>query len=213
MIALLSPDGEGSPELRLQLQTLEGPVTTTATEQPSSIIDAAIIARRTLRHEGAGPLAVAAASLASARALNACGIVGGPWLAFPAGALTALATSAGGLAGDGVDGLVPMLQALAREARASERGLAAARHRAAADEQRLRDALGRASYSALSVFGRLQQSLVIGIPEVAQALDLTPPTVSAAVVRMETMGIAREVTGRQRARRFVYTALVDALAP
>jgi hypothetical protein len=103
--------------------------------------------------------------------------------------------------------------ALAREARAAERGLLAARDRIDSDEQRVRDSLGRAAYSALDVLALLGQRIVITVPETARALGLTPPTAGAAVARLVEIGIAREVTGRARSRAFAYEGIVRALEP
>ncbi len=103
--------------------------------------------------------------------------------------------------------------AFAREARAAERGLAAARELFVADESRVRDALGRAAYSALDVLARLRDEIVITVPETARALGLTPPTAGAAVARLIELGIAREVTGKARSRAFAYEGMVMALAP
>jgi len=102
---------------------------------------------------------------------------------------------------------------LAREARAAERGLVAARELCAADEIRLRDALGRAAYSALDVLALLRQEIVITVPEAARTLGLTPPTAGAAVARLVELGIAREVTGKARSRAFAYEGIVHALRP
>ncbi len=103
--------------------------------------------------------------------------------------------------------------ALAREARLAERGLAVARARAEADEERVREALGRAAYSAVDVLRLLRSDLALTVPDAARTLQQTPPTAGAALARLEELGIAREVTGRARSRVFVYPALVDALAP
>lgn len=103
--------------------------------------------------------------------------------------------------------------ALAREARAAERGLLAAKDRIDTDEQRVRDSLGRAAYSALDVLALLGERIVITVPETARALGLTPPTAGAAIARLVELGIAREVTGRARSRAFAYEGIVRALEP
>jgi hypothetical protein len=103
--------------------------------------------------------------------------------------------------------------ALARDARAAERGLIAARELCAIDESRVRDALGRAAYSALDVLALLRQEIVITVPETARMLGLTPPTAGAAVARLVELGIAREMTGRVRSRAFAYEGMVRALRP
>jgi hypothetical protein len=105
------------------------------------------------------------------------------------------------------------LAALAREARAAERGLTAARELGDADERRVRGSLGRAAYSALDVLALLRDQIVITVPETARALGLTPPTAGAAVARLVELGIAREITGKARSRAFAYDGMVRAVAP
>ncbi len=101
----------------------------------------------------------------------------------------------------------------AREARSAERGLAAARDICDADESRVREALGRAAYSALDLLALLRDEIVITVPDAARKLGATPPTAGAAVARLVELGIAREVTGRARSRAFAYEGIVKALAP
>jgi hypothetical protein len=103
--------------------------------------------------------------------------------------------------------------ALAREARAAERALIATRELCYADEQRVRDSLGRAAYSALDVLALLRERIVITVPETARELGQTPPTTGAAVARLVELGIAREVTGRARSREFAYEGIVSAVQP
>jgi hypothetical protein len=103
--------------------------------------------------------------------------------------------------------------ALAREARAAERGLASARDLCDADEQRVRDSLGRAAYSALDLLALLREEIVVTVPGAARTLGLTPPTAGAAVARLVELGIAHEVTGKARSRAFAYEGIVRALAP
>lgn len=103
--------------------------------------------------------------------------------------------------------------ALAREARAAERGLMAAQELVEDDEQRVRASLGRAAYSALDVLALLQERIVVTVPLAVRALGQTPPTAGAAVARLVELGIAREVTGKARSRVFVYDGIVKALEP
>ena len=106
-----------------------------------------------------------------------------------------------------------LFAALAREARAAERGLVAARELCVTDETRVRDALGRAAYSALDVLAFLREEIIITVPETVRMLDITPPTAGAAVARLVDLGIAREVTGRARSRAFAYEGMVQAFRP
>jgi hypothetical protein len=114
---------------------------------------------------------------------------------------------------NGAQSLGGILTALAREARAAERALGEVRALADADEQRVRDSLGRAAYSALDVLRLLREQIVITVPETARELGLTPPTAGAAVARLVDLGIAREVTGKARSRAFAYERLVKAFEP
>jgi hypothetical protein len=117
-------------------------------------------------------------------------------------------------ASDGAEpSLAETFALLAREARAAQRGLLAAQALVAADEERVRAALGRAAYSALDVLELLHQRIVVTIPDAARALGQTPPTTGAAVARLVELGVAREVTGKARSRAFAYEGIVKALEP
>jgi Fic family protein len=78
------------------------------------------------------------------------------------------------------------------------------------DRQRVM-ALGRAAVSAARVYDFLRQRIVVSIPRAAAELGLTWPTVNAAMQRLETLGIAREMTGRARDRLYVYTRQLELL--
>jgi Fic family protein len=71
--------------------------------------------------------------------------------------------------------------------------------------------LGRASASALKLFGYLQHKAMCTIPTVAKELGLTQPTVTSALERLAGLGIVAEVTGRQRDRIFSYHAYLAVL--
>ena len=72
-----------------------------------------------------------------------------------------------------------------------------------ADQQRVSE-LGRAAGSAMRVYDLLRERIVLSIPRAAAELELTWPTVRAALQRLEQLGIVREVTGRSRDRLYVY---------
>ena len=71
--------------------------------------------------------------------------------------------------------------------------------------------LGRRSASILRVYRTLQQKPVATIPETLRALDLSFPTVSKAFRELEDLGIAREITGRERDRAYAYDQYLKAL--
>ena len=74
---------------------------------------------------------------------------------------------------------------------------------AAQDQQRI-ERLGRAAVSALRLHQLLQKTPILTTPKATLALASTKPTVSAALRRLQELGIVREITGRQRNRLFVY---------
>ena len=78
------------------------------------------------------------------------------------------------------------------------------------DQQRVMT-LGRAAVSAMRVYEVLKERIVVSIPRVAQETGLTWPTVNDALRRLLQLGIVREVTGRNRARAYVYQRQLDLL--
>jgi hypothetical protein len=151
------------------------------------------------------------APLATSLVLCVGGATTDAWITLPLAGDAELAQGPG--PADWSHWLGRAFRALASEARAAERGLADARGRLDADQVRVRDAFGRAAYSALDLLDLLANDLVITVPDAARALGQTPPTAGAAVARLADLGIAAEITGRARSRAFVYSGLVDALAP
>ena len=159
-----------------------------------------------------GRQAVPFASLAASLLLCVGGATADALLTLP---LLTDDNLANGPLGDGGWGawLSMAFASLAREARAGTRGLEAARERVATDQARVKEAFGRASYSAIDLLELLANDLIITVPDAARALDQTPPTAGAAAARLVSLGIAREITGRARSRAFVYEELIGALAP
>ncbi|HEV3049395.1 MAG TPA: Fic family protein [Longimicrobium sp.] len=78
------------------------------------------------------------------------------------------------------------------------------------DQQRVMT-LGRAAVSALRVYEVLKERIVVSIPRAAQETGLTWPTVNDALRRLLQLGIVREVSGRNRARVYVYQRQLDLL--
>ena len=58
--------------------------------------------------------------------------------------------------------------------------------------------------STLRVFDELQRTVIISIRRASERLELSIPTVTTALKRLETMGIAREITGKTYGRLFAY---------
>ena len=80
----------------------------------------------------------------------------------------------------------------------------------AADRRRI-EVLGRSAGSALRVHEHLRTRPIASIADLARRLELSRPTIAAALDRMRDLGIAREITGRQRRRLFVYDRYLGTL--
>jgi Fic family protein len=81
------------------------------------------------------------------------------------------------------------------------------------DEDRTKiDQLGRASGSAMRLFQTLQRKPMLTIPGAADKLQLSQPAVTSAFANLVQLGIASEVTGRQRGRVFVYDKYLKELS-
>lgn len=73
------------------------------------------------------------------------------------------------------------------------------------------ESLGRAAASALAVYDLMQQRIIISPSKAVEKLDLTWPTVLAAIARLERLGIANEVSGKKRNRLYKYSAQLEIL--
>jgi Fic family protein len=72
--------------------------------------------------------------------------------------------------------------------------------------------IGRAASSALRVHEYLQKKPLVGIGVVAKELKLSIPTVTVAFDHLVHLGIAKEVTGKRRARVFGYSRYLKILS-
>lgn len=70
---------------------------------------------------------------------------------------------------------------------------------------------GRGAATAHRVHDVAVRFVVIGASSVAKRLELTTPPVYAAIKRLETAGILREATGRQRGKLYVYDRYLSIL--
>jgi len=75
---------------------------------------------------------------------------------------------------------------------------------AAADEKRTQ-AIGKAAGSALRVHRLLQTQPIISVAIASKELNLSPPTVTAALGHLQKLGIVHETTGRNYGRLYAYT--------
>jgi Fic family protein len=71
--------------------------------------------------------------------------------------------------------------------------------------------LGRPAASALRVHELLQKRPLLSIPAATAEISLSEPTIAKSLEHMATLGIVREVTGKQRHRVFAYISYLDVL--
>jgi Fic family protein len=72
-----------------------------------------------------------------------------------------------------------------------------------ADRHRI-EALGRPAASALRVHELLQTKPITTIPDASKRLGISAPTVAKSLQHLVEIGIAEEITGKQRRRIFAY---------
>ena len=72
--------------------------------------------------------------------------------------------------------------------------------------------LGRPAATALRLHQLLQRRGLTTIPDASRRLGLSQPTVTSAVAHLQAMSIARETTGRQRGKVYVYGTFLDLLS-
>ena len=72
--------------------------------------------------------------------------------------------------------------------------------------------IGKAAGSALRVHQYLQRQPITSIGEAAKGLTLTVPTVTTAMMRLKTLGIVHEVTGKNRNRLFAYQPYIQIIS-
>jgi Fic family protein len=80
------------------------------------------------------------------------------------------------------------------------------------DEDRKRvQSLGRAAGTALLVYDLLRDRVIVSIPHASRELGITWPTAKSALQRLESIGIAREISGRRRDRIYSYGKQLEIL--
>jgi hypothetical protein len=143
--------------------------------------------------------------LAATLLTGECGQVTGPAVAIA----RAVAPLVGGLSTDvfvvtqGTADMAAALRGLAAEARAMRKRVEGFQEDCARAAQRARG-FGRGTGSALAMLDLLAGTPAITVVGAAAALELTVPTVAAAVDRLVSARLLREITGRARDRVFVY---------
>jgi len=95
----------------------------------------------------------------------------------------------------------------------SEQAVAAARRIVSLleSDRRKIDALGRPAASVLRVQQYAQTRPILSIATAAEKIGVSFPTVSAAVARLQQLGILHEITRKPRHRLFAYKAYLDIL--
>lgn len=81
---------------------------------------------------------------------------------------------------------------------------------ATTDARRI-EGLGRATSSALALHRALQRQPIATAASLTKASGLTQATVNKSLAHLESLGIAAELTGKQRGRIFSYARYVDIL--
>ncbi len=71
--------------------------------------------------------------------------------------------------------------------------------------------MGQAAANILRVHSYLQKTPVLGIPRTSKDLNISQPTVTSALKKLEEVGIVREITGKARDRMYVYQRYIDIL--
>lgn len=79
-----------------------------------------------------------------------------------------------------------------------------------ADRQRIQ-AIGKPAGSALRVHHHLKSKPMATVQAAARALKLTEPTVRSSFMHLAKLGVAQEISGRQRGQVFAYQAYVRIL--
>ena len=70
---------------------------------------------------------------------------------------------------------------------------------------------GRSAVSMHSVLALLQRAPLTTIRDAAMRLSISQPTASSALARLESLGIVKEISGRQRTRLYAYDRYLDIL--
>lgn len=78
------------------------------------------------------------------------------------------------------------------------------------DRRRITE-LGRPAASALRLHDLLQKRPILSIPVAARELAISEPTTQKSLRHLESLGIVKEITGRQRRRLYSYEGYLDLL--
>jgi Fic family protein len=79
------------------------------------------------------------------------------------------------------------------------------------DDRTRIDAMGQAAGTVSRVHSYLQKKPVLEIPRASHEIEISQPTVTSALKRLEEIGVVREITGKARDRIYVYKEYLDIL--
>ncbi len=71
--------------------------------------------------------------------------------------------------------------------------------------------MGQAAGNISRIHSYLQKKPVLEIPGASKNIGITQPTVTAALKKLEEIGMVREITGKARDRVYVYNEYLDIL--
>ncbi len=80
------------------------------------------------------------------------------------------------------------------------------------EDQKHIESLGRSAGTTLQVFKKLQLTPLINITRLAQEVEITIPTVTAALGRLQELGIVREITSKRRHKLYSYANYLHLLS-
>ena len=73
------------------------------------------------------------------------------------------------------------------------------------------ESLGRARFSSTQVLEYLKQLPQVSVQQLSQELGISLPTARSALNNMTSLGILKEITGKQRDKIYVYLKYLDIL--
>ncbi len=79
------------------------------------------------------------------------------------------------------------------------------------NDQRRIETLGRSIGTTLQVFKLLQSVPLIGIARASQETNISVPTITAALTRLQELGIVREITSKRRDKLYSYENYIQLL--
>ena len=79
------------------------------------------------------------------------------------------------------------------------------------DQQKI-EALGRSLSTTLQVYKLLKSMPIINIQHASKQLHITTPTATAALTRLQDLGIVSEITNKRRAKLYSYNDYIRLLA-